>query len=158
MVEVHDRPEEALCDGPQALLPSEFERLIGKLRRAGLQLSRPEEHTPVEGLGRPSRFRGKTVVLTGALSQMTRDEAAEAVRRLGGKTASSVSRKTDLVVAGQSAGSKLAKAVELEVEVLTEAEFLQCLLDEGVGSVAPDLHREMPLRPQATSKRTSTAK
>ena len=68
-------------------------------------------------------FAGKAVVLTGTLESMTRDEAAEIIRGQGGKTSSSVSKKTDFVVAGAKAGSKLAKAESLDVPVLTEAEF-----------------------------------
>ena len=109
--------------------------LIAKLRRAGLQLSQPEAGAAAEAAakaaategGQSSYFSGKTAVLTGALSELTRDEAAELIRRLGGQIASSVSGRTDLVVAGENAGSKLARARELGVEVLSEEEFLQRL-------------------------------
>jgi DNA ligase (NAD+) len=74
-----------------------------------------------------SRFVNKTFVLTGTLESMSRDEASEKIRQRGGKTASSVSAKTDYVVAGDSAGSKLSKAQELGVQVLTEAEFATML-------------------------------
>jgi DNA ligase (NAD+) len=68
-----------------------------------------------------SYLAGKTVVLTGKLEQLTRDEAKEGIEALGGKVTGSVSKKTDLVVAGEAAGSKLTKAQELNIEVWNEA-------------------------------------
>jgi DNA ligase (NAD+) len=73
---------------------------------------------------------GKSVVVTGTLEGLSREEAEEAVRAAGGKVAGSVSKKTDYVVAGEKAGSKLAKANELGVPVLDEAAF-QALLVGG---------------------------
>ncbi len=70
-------------------------------------------------------FDGQTVVFTGSLEQMTRDEAKEMARALGAKTADSVSKKTNLVVAGPGAGSKLKKANDLGIEVIDEAEWLK---------------------------------
>jgi DNA ligase (NAD+) len=72
-----------------------------------------------------SAFSGKTIVLTGKLSSLSRDEAAERVRQLGGKVAGSVSKNTDYVVAGADAGSKLRKANELGIKILDEGEFLE---------------------------------
>jgi DNA ligase (NAD+) len=69
-------------------------------------------------------LEGRTVVVTGTLPTLSRDEAHAMVRRAGGKTASSVSKKTSFVLAGAEAGSKLKKAEELGVEVIDEAEFL----------------------------------
>ena len=69
------------------------------------------------------RFAGKTFVLTGALSKYTRAEASALIEKYGGKTSSSVSKKTDYVLAGEDAGSKLQKATELGVAVISEDEF-----------------------------------
>ena len=74
-----------------------------------------------------SPFAGKTVVLTGTLSAMSRDDAKDKLELLGAKVSGSVSKKTDFVVAGAEAGSKLSKAQELGVAVLDEAQFLQML-------------------------------
>jgi DNA ligase (NAD+) len=70
---------------------------------------------------------GKTVVLTGGLAKLSRDEAKAEIERRGGKVSGSVSRKTDLVVAGEDAGTKLAKAKELGVNIVGEEEFLALL-------------------------------
>ena len=99
--------------------------VIEKLRAAGLNLE-AEQQAPAG----PKPLDGKTVVITGSLSRWGRQQAQDAVRSAGGKPTSSVSRKTDLVVAGENAGSKLEKAKELEIEVLTEDEFAEMIGDE----------------------------
>ncbi|HKZ17792.1 MAG TPA: BRCT domain-containing protein, partial [Geobacteraceae bacterium] len=94
--------------------------VIGKMLEAGVSPARE-----VKKIG--GRFAGKTFVFTGALTRFTRDEAKRMVENEGGHAAGSVSRKTDFVVAGAEAGSKLAKARELGVKVLTEEEFLHLM-------------------------------
>lgn len=74
-----------------------------------------------------SPFAGKTVVLTGSLSQMSRDDAKARLIALGAKVSGSVSKKTDMVIAGEAAGSKLAKAQELDIPVIDEAEMIRLL-------------------------------
>lgn len=92
-------------------------RLIDALQAAGVRPKAPEQ------IAAGGPFEGMTVVITGTLEGFSRAEAEEAVRRGGGKAAGSVSKKTSLVVAGESAGSKLAKARDLGVPVIDEAEF-----------------------------------
>ena len=76
---------------------------------------------------RSNLFQGKIFVLTGTLSQMTRSEASELIKSHGGKTSSSVSTKTNFVLAGENAGSKLTKAEDLGVTILTEDDFLEMI-------------------------------
>ncbi len=83
------------------------------------------EIQPMEAVATDSPVAGMTVVFTGALERMTRDEAKAMAERLGAKVAGSVSKKTDLVVAGPGAGSKLKKATELGVEVISEDDWFE---------------------------------
>lgn len=96
-------------------------RLVAALLEAGVNPAPPEQ------VAAGGAFEGMTVVVTGTLTAFSRAEAEEAVRRAGGKAAGSVSKKTSLVVAGESAGSKLTKAQSLGIPVIDEAEFLRRL-------------------------------
>lgn len=99
--------------------------VLRKLEAYGLNTAykgRRRQDVPTDGL-----FSGKTVVLTGKLSILTRGEAKEKIEAFGGKVSGSVSKKTDLVIAGEDAGSKLAKAEELEITVWNEAELIEAL-------------------------------
>ncbi len=95
-------------------------QMIEELRSLGV-----EPAPPVQNLS--DEFKGKTFVLTGTLQNMTRDEASEIIKQMGGKTSSSVSKNTSFVVAGESAGSKLDKAQKLGVIILTENDFLNMI-------------------------------
>jgi len=98
------------------------EAIIERLRAAGLPFSK---QVAMSSRAPSAFFAAKTFVLTGTLEQMTRDQAKEEIEARGGKTSGSVSKKTDYVVAGGEAGSKLTKAQELGVKVLDEPSFLK---------------------------------
>ena len=91
--------------------------LINRLKNYGLNMEALEEEST------DLRFDGKIFVLTGALDKFSRKEAEEIIERFGGKTSSSVSKKTSYVLAGEDSGSKLTKAQELGVQVISEADF-----------------------------------
>ena len=91
--------------------------LINKLKEAGVNMESLEEEVT------DNRFEGKTFVLTGSLEEFTRGEASNIIEKFGGKTSGTVSKKTDYVLAGEDAGSKLTKAQSLGVTIITEQEF-----------------------------------
>ncbi|MCP4573130.1 MAG: NAD-dependent DNA ligase LigA [bacterium] len=107
--------------------------LLEDLRTVGFFLDHEDAPAPVDET-REGWFAGKTVVLTGTLESMGRAEAKGLIEGQGGKITGSVSKRTDAVVAGEKAGSKLAKAEELGVEVLDEAAFLERLASGGDGA------------------------
>ncbi len=98
------------------------QRLLGKLAEAGVQ---PREVERLDTSGSP--LHGKTVVVTGTLTKLSRAEAEAAVKRAGGRVSGSVSKQTDFVVVGENAGGKADKAAQLGVPILTEAEFIALL-------------------------------
>ena len=102
--------------------------VLRELVDVGIVPERPAVRPAGEGSAGP--LDGKTLVVTGTLEGFSRQEAEEAIRSAGGKVAGSVSKKTDHVVAGESAGSKLAKAQELGVPILDEAGFRRLLVGE----------------------------
>lgn len=91
--------------------------LINRLKNAGVNMEYLQQESDDE------RFFGKTFVLTGSLTNYTRDEASKIIEDFGGKTSSSVSKKTTYLLAGEDAGSKLTKAEQLGVTIITEREF-----------------------------------
>ncbi len=103
-----------------ALEPSK--KLIERLKGCGVNMSCTSQPTD-------RRFEGMTFVLTGTLPSMTRDEAAALIEQYGGKTSSSVSKKTTVVLAGESAGSKLTKAKDLGIRIIDQAEFEAMIKD-----------------------------
>ncbi len=97
--------------------------LVEKLRQKGLRLEQDASEKRASG----GPLEGKTLVLTGTLPELTREEAGALIKASGGKVVSSVSKKTDYVVAGENPGSKLAKAEKYETEILDEAGLLALL-------------------------------
>ena len=100
---------------------SQTKDLIKRLKEAGVNTLAFEEEES------DNRFEGKTFVLTGSLEQFTRGEASDIIEKYGGKTSSTVSKKTDYVLAGEAAGSKLSKAQELGIDIITEEQFKQMI-------------------------------
>ena len=98
--------------------------LVNELRSVGLNFGEPVDREAALAAAAQGKMVGKTLVVTGTMVRMRRDEIEQLIRDHGGKASSSVSKKTDYVVAGEAAGSKLTKAQELGVTVLTEDEFL----------------------------------
>lgn len=105
---------------------AENRAVVEKLRQAGVRMEAERSET----VRTDGALTGKTVVITGTLARLSRQEAEDLVRREGGKPASAVSRKTDLVVAGENAGSKRDRAVQLGVPIVEEEAFLR-LVEAG---------------------------
>ena len=120
--------------------------VVAKLASAGVN-TRSLQPPPAE-IGKGA-LSGKTFVLTGSLEKMTREEAEEAIGRLGGKVSGSVSRKTSYLVVGADAGSKLEKARTLNVPTLTEDEFRALIIEPSAASSQP------PAEAEATNKPTN---
>ena len=95
-------------------------QMLAEMKELGIEPAPPAQNIS-------DKFKGKTFVLTGTLQNMTRDEASEKIKLMGGKTSSSVSKNTSFVVAGEKAGSKLDKAEKLGVIILTEEDFLNMI-------------------------------
>jgi DNA ligase (NAD+) len=106
------------------IVRQEVDDLVAQLRITLPAAGVADASGQAAGAGRALPLAGKTVVLTGSLSQMTRDQAGDEVRRLGGKVTGSVSAKTDLLIAGEEAGSKLDKALSLGIETMDESAFV----------------------------------
>ena len=106
----------------------EVKMLLSRLKEIGVNLSFKGKKVQVEIGTNP--FAGKTIVLTGKLEQLTRTEAKAKIEELGGIVTGSVSKKTDLVIAGTEAGSKLTKATELGIEIWDENRLIEQLEEE----------------------------
>ncbi|XXM72094.1 NAD-dependent DNA ligase LigA [Lysinibacillus sphaericus] len=102
----------------------EVKELIDELKEAGVNMEY-KGPKPVAASEADSYFAGKTIVLTGKIERLSRNEAKEKIEMLGGKVTGSVSKKTDLVIAGEDAGSKLTKANELDIEVWDEDKLME---------------------------------
>lgn len=114
----------------------EGQRILRRLKELGISPRGRAAAAPVD-----HAFSGKTLVLTGTLSSIKRGAAADAIRALGGNVSSSVSKKTDFLVVGEDAGSKLDEARKHGVRELTEAEFLQ-MLEGGAPTAQPEFRLE----------------
>ena len=108
----------------EELADEAIEELIGRLRERGLRFELIGGRARAPRAGRSS---GKTFVLTGTLPELSREEATKLIRAAGGKVTGSVSKNTDYLVAGDSPGSKLAKAEEVGTEILDEEALLELL-------------------------------
>ena len=129
--------------------------LIERLRKAGVDPVGPAPAGPAAvpaAAAVPPALAGKTFVLTGTLSTMTRDEAGAGIRALGGRVVGSVSSKTDYVVVGDSPGSKLEKARRLEIEILEEGDFKRLLAGGGASGGSSMAAGKGPEAPPATRR------
>jgi DNA ligase (NAD+) len=106
----------AFCRAPAV------QKVIAELKNAGVSLTQV-----VKTDNKPGKLQGKTIVVTGTLVRFSRKEIEDQIRQHGGRAASSVSAKTDYVVAGEKSGSKLDKARELKIPILTEQDLLELL-------------------------------
>jgi DNA ligase (NAD+) len=101
-------------------------KVINQLRKCGVNWNNEIDAKPISN----SLFSGKTFILTGTLSRFKRDDAKNKIEELGGKVSGSVSKKTDFVVAGEEAGTKLNEAINLGIKILNEDEFMKLLSKE----------------------------
>lgn len=106
---------------PQVFKNKDFQKLIQKLKKAGVNLKAGASAK------KSDKFKGKTFVLTGTLPTLKRDLAGQMIKENGGRVASSVSSQTDFVLAGDDAGSKLTKAQQLGIQIISEKDFLRLL-------------------------------
>lgn len=123
LVDVHEIGEK-MADSIVTYFDNEEVRaLMERLRETGVNLTYTGTRVRVEAGA--NAFAGKKIVLTGKLEQLTRQEASAQIEALGGKLSGSVSKKTDLLIAGEEAGSKLDKALELKVAIWDEARLVE---------------------------------
>jgi DNA ligase (NAD+) len=125
LVAIHEIGEKIAQSVVSYFKKEEARQLIARLKEAGVNMTYKGKKASTAIADSP--FAGKTVVLTGKLERLTRNEAKAKIEELGGKVTGSVSKKTDLVIAGADAGSKLTKAQELGIEVWDENRFIEQL-------------------------------
>jgi DNA ligase (NAD+) len=127
--EIHEIGPKVAASIVQFLQQESNRALIDKLKTAGLNIAAEIPGPDSTGTGQTkSALEGKIFVLTGTLSTMARAEATAAIQAAGGRVTSSVSKKTDYVVAGESPGSKYDKAVQMEITILNEEEFRKLVM------------------------------
>jgi DNA ligase (NAD+) len=123
--EIHEIGPEGASSITEFFSLEKNREIISRLKEENVFAS-PEERTQTaEG----NIFEGKTFVLTGTLPELTRDEAKELIEKFGGRVASSISKNTDYVLAGEKAGTKLNKAEELGVKIINQDEFLEMIIE-----------------------------
>ncbi|MCL7747644.1 NAD-dependent DNA ligase LigA [Halalkalibacter alkaliphilus] len=127
LVAVNEIGEKMAASVRRYFSTQEVLELIDELESLGVNMTYKGLKAPSESEVSDSPFAGKTVVLTGKLEQLTRGEAKEKIEALGGKVTGSVSKKTDLVIAGEDAGSKRAKAEELNIEIWDEEKLVEAV-------------------------------
>ena len=122
------------------------QHVVAQLREAGVQLHR-EEMTQQSTL-----LAGKSFVLTGSLETMTREEAGERIKQLGGKVSTSISKNTTYLIAGAAAGSKLTKAEKLGIPVMSETDLLDLLQIEETAPTPAGKQSRWTTRPTLVIK------
>lgn len=133
-----DEIGEVIARSVHQFFASEYgRRIVSELKELGLNMGSEADAAAASAKNQSGRLAGKTLVVTGTLTRFTRDEIQELIQQHGGRASSSVSKKTDYVVAGTDAGSKLTKARELGVPVVDEEGFLKLIQDSNDELPAP---------------------
>jgi DNA ligase (NAD+) len=129
--EIHGMGPNTAANLKQWFAAARNQRLLTKLEQAGVRVIQARAPEPGSVATTPTPFEDKVFVITGTLPTMTRDEARALIVKRGGKVTGSVSGRTDYLVCGEKAGSKLTKAQQLGVPVLDEAALLQMAGEDG---------------------------
>ena len=125
LTDIHEIGDKMAASIVDYFANEEVKTLLARLQDVGINMTYKGKKVTVEAGSNP--FAGKTIVLTGKLTQLTRNEAKGKIEALGGNVAGSVSKKTDLVIAGEDAGSKLDKAQSLNIEIWDENQLIEHL-------------------------------
>jgi DNA ligase (NAD+) len=127
-----DEVGDVIAKSVSAFFASDYgQRIVSELRSLGLNMGSEADAAAAATKNTAGVLAGKTLVVTGTLTRFTRDQIQELIQQHGGRASSSVSKKTDYLVAGTDAGSKLTKAQELGVAVLDEDGFVALISREG---------------------------